>query len=65
MRATLAAIFFVSRVVQAHPSHGVAGGSFTTWHYLSEPMLISVVGLLAIAGLVVARLGTDWNARTS
>jgi len=60
--ATLAAVLSISRVVLAHPGHGVAGGSYSFWHYLSEPAHITVAAVFVITGLVALRLRQGWKA---
>jgi len=43
-----------ARFATAHPGHGVAGGSNSIGHYLTEPIhLIAGAGALALAGVLV------------
>ncbi len=48
-----------SSVVIAHPGHGHNGGSFSLFHYLSEPVHFGIT--IALIGLIV--VGIYWFRR--
>jgi len=49
------ALLALPSIAAAHPGHGVAGGSFSLLHYLTEPAhgLSGVLGIAAVAALAV------------
>jgi hypothetical protein len=45
----------LARAAGAHPGHGLGGGSFDALHYLSEPLHVAPVALLALAAALAWR----------
>lgn len=43
------AALLVAGAAGAHPGHGLGGGSFGALHYLSEPLHVAPLALLALA----------------
>ena len=62
--ATFLATVSMVRTIHAHPGHGASSGSYSFWHYVSEPEHIAALTALVIVGLVMARLMPSrrgWN----